>query len=125
MRPLLPLPLLPLLLLLLAAEPGAAPADAELRSRLRESLARKRASARLPRHAAHDFAALQEGAQTALQEQYHKNLTLVEGETMAVTVLKQVMEEKLTLTLTPASTRIPTRTPTRTLSLTLTLTLSR
>ena len=66
MRPLLPLPLLPLLLLLLAAEPGAAPADAELRSRLRESLARKRASARLPRHAAHDFAALQEGAQTAL-----------------------------------------------------------
>ena len=66
MRPLLLLPLLPLLLLLLAAEPGAAPADAELRSRLRESLARKRASARLPRHAAHDFAALQEGAQTAL-----------------------------------------------------------
>ena len=66
MRPLLPLPLLLLLLLLLAAEPGAAPADAELRSRLRESLARKRASARLPRHAAHDFAALQEGAQTAL-----------------------------------------------------------
>ena len=66
-----------------------------------------------------------EGAQTALQEQYHKNLTLVEGETMAVTVLKQVMEEKLTLTLTPASTRIPTRIPTRTLSLTLTLTLSR
>ena len=66
MRPLpLLLPLL-LLLLLLAAEPGAAPADAELRSRLRESLARKRASARLPRHAAHDFAALQEGAQTAL-----------------------------------------------------------
>jgi len=44
---------------------------------------------------------------------------------MAVTVLKQVMEEKLTLTLAPASTRIPTRTPTRTLSLTLTLTLSR
>ena len=66
MRPLpLLLPLL-LLLMLLAAEPGAAPADAELRSRLRESLARKRASARLPRHAAHDFAALQEGAQTAL-----------------------------------------------------------
>jgi len=36
-----------------------------------------------------------EGAQTALQEQYHKNLTLEEGETMAVTILKQVMEEKL------------------------------
>jgi len=36
-----------------------------------------------------------EGAQTALQEQFHKNLTLEEGETMAVTILKQVMEEKL------------------------------
>ena len=36
-----------------------------------------------------------EGAQTALQEQYHKNLTLVEGETMAVTVLKQVMEGEI------------------------------
>lgn len=36
-----------------------------------------------------------EGAQTALQEQYHKNLTLVEAETMAITILKQVMEEKL------------------------------
>ena len=31
-----------------------------------------------------------EGAQTALQEQFHKNLTLQEGETMAVTILKQV-----------------------------------
>ena len=30
-----------------------------------------------------------EGAQTALQEQFHKNLTLQEGETMAVTILKQ------------------------------------
>jgi len=39
-----------------------------------------------------------EGAQTALQEQYHKNLTLQEGETMAVTILKQVMEEKLDAT---------------------------
>ena len=36
-----------------------------------------------------------EGAQTALQEQYHKKLTLVEAETMAVSILKQVMEEKL------------------------------
>lgn len=36
-----------------------------------------------------------EGAQTALQEQFHKNLTLVEAETMAITILKQVMEEKL------------------------------
>jgi len=30
-----------------------------------------------------------------LQEQFHKNLTLVEAETMAITILKQVMEEKL------------------------------
>lgn len=29
------------------------------------------------------------------QEQFHKNLTLVEAETMAITILKQVMEEKL------------------------------
>jgi len=36
-----------------------------------------------------------EGAQTALQEQFHKNLTLVEAETMAISILKQVMEEKL------------------------------
>merc|ERR1719265_239944 len=36
-----------------------------------------------------------EGAQTALQEQYHKKLTLEEAETMAVSILKQVMEEKL------------------------------
>merc|ERR1719387_2413460 len=36
-----------------------------------------------------------EGAQTALQEQFHKNLTLIEAETMAITILKQVMEEKL------------------------------
>ena len=31
-----------------------------------------------------------EGAQTSLQEQFHKNLTLEEAETMAVTILKQV-----------------------------------
>lgn len=37
-----------------------------------------------------------EGAQTALQEQFHKKLTLEEAETMAVSVLKQQMEEKLT-----------------------------
>lgn len=36
-----------------------------------------------------------EGAQTALQEQFHKKLTLEEAETMAVSILKQVMEEKL------------------------------
>ncbi|ORY37649.1 20S proteasome subunit alpha V [Rhizoclosmatium globosum] len=36
-----------------------------------------------------------EGAQTELQEQYHKSLTLREAELLALKVLKQVMEEKL------------------------------
>lgn len=36
-----------------------------------------------------------EGAQTELQSEYHKNLTLVEAETLALKILKQVMEEKL------------------------------
>jgi len=36
-----------------------------------------------------------EGAQTALQEQFHKKLTIDEAEKMAVAILKQVMEEKL------------------------------
>merc|ERR1712010_389163 len=39
-----------------------------------------------------------EGAQSALQESYNKSLTLVEAETMAMKILKQVMEEKLTST---------------------------
>jgi 20S proteasome subunit alpha 5 len=49
-----------------------------------------------------------EGAQTALQEQFHKNLTLLEAETMAITILKQVMEEKLDATnVEVASVRMP------------------
>ncbi|KAJ3339140.1 proteasome component pup2 [Entophlyctis luteolus] len=36
-----------------------------------------------------------EGAQTELQEGYHKSLTLREAELLALKVLKQVMEEKL------------------------------
>ncbi|CAO3585704.1 unnamed protein product [Absidia cylindrospora] len=36
-----------------------------------------------------------EGAQTELQKEYHKSITLVEAETLAMTVLKSVMEEKL------------------------------
>jgi len=39
-----------------------------------------------------------EGAQTALQDEYNKTMTLVEAETLAMKVLKQVMEEKLTST---------------------------
>lgn len=37
-----------------------------------------------------------EGAQTALQDEYNKTLTLEEAETLAMKVLKQVMEETLT-----------------------------
>eukprot|EP00762_Andalucia_godoyi_P002426 ANDGO_02796.mRNA.1 putative proteasome subunit alpha type-5 len=36
-----------------------------------------------------------EAAQTALQDQYHKSMTLEEAETLALGILKQVMEEKL------------------------------
>merc|ERR1712070_1326106 len=39
-----------------------------------------------------------EGAQSALQDEFNKSLTLVEAETLAMKVLKQVMEEKLTST---------------------------
>ena len=41
-------------------------------------------------HAVHLEGAGAEGAQTALQEQFHKNLTLLEAETMAISILKQV-----------------------------------
>merc|ERR1711959_689241 len=37
-----------------------------------------------------------EGAQSALQDEYNKSLSLEEAETLAMKVLKQVMEEKLT-----------------------------
>jgi len=37
----------------------------------------------------------QEGATSMLQEQYNKDMTLAEAEIMALTVLRQVMEEKL------------------------------
>lgn len=39
-----------------------------------------------------------EGAQTALQEAYREDLTLEEAEVLALTTLKQVMEEKVTST---------------------------
>nr|GMD37134.1 proteasome subunit alpha type-5 [Ipomoea batatas] len=37
-----------------------------------------------------------EGADSSLQEQYNKELTLKEAETIALSILKQVMEEKVT-----------------------------
>jgi len=39
--------------------------------------------------------AASEGAQTALQEHYNKSLTLEEAETLALSTLRQVMEEKI------------------------------
>jgi len=39
-----------------------------------------------------------EGAQSALQDEYNKSLTLEEAETLAMKVLKQVMEEKISPT---------------------------
>jgi len=39
-----------------------------------------------------------EGAQTQLQEQFHKELTFLEAESLAISILKQVMEEKLDIT---------------------------
>merc|ERR1719456_1486235 len=37
----------------------------------------------------------QEGATSMLQEQYNKDMSLADAETLALTVLRQVMEEKL------------------------------
>jgi 20S proteasome subunit alpha 5 len=39
-----------------------------------------------------------EGAQSSLKEQYKKDLTLKEAEVVALSILKQVMEEKITST---------------------------
>jgi len=39
--------------------------------------------------------AASEGAQTTLKEKYNKSLTLEEAETLAISTLKQIMEEKL------------------------------
>jgi 20S proteasome subunit alpha 5 len=39
-----------------------------------------------------------EGAQTELQKEYHKSMTLKEAEKLALSVLKSVMEEKLNKT---------------------------
>merc|ERR1711972_122397 len=38
----------------------------------------------------------QEGATSMLQEQYNQDMTIKEGETLALTTLRQVMEEKIT-----------------------------
>ncbi|TPX31550.1 hypothetical protein SmJEL517_g05145 [Synchytrium microbalum] len=48
-----------------------------------------------------------EGAQTELQEQYNKSLTLREAQVLALKVLKQVMEEKLNSTNVQVATVTP------------------
>lgn len=55
-------------------------------------------SGTLTRWEAKAMGAGSEGAQTELQEHYHKNMTLNEAETLALRVLKHVMEEKLNST---------------------------
>ena len=52
-----------------------------------------------------------EGAQTSLQEQFHKNLTLEEAETMAVTILKQVLSPRRASPPRPAAPRARARRP--------------
>jgi len=49
-----------------------------------------------------------EGAQTALQEAYREDLTLKEAEVLALSTLKQVMEEKVTSTNVDIATVAPT-----------------
>lgn len=48
-----------------------------------------------------------EGAQQSLQEVYHRSMTLEEATTAALTILKQVMEEKLN----SANVEVMTMTP--------------
>lgn len=50
------------------------------------------------RYEAKAIGAGSEGAQTSLQENYRKDMTLKEAETLALSTLKQVMEEKVTST---------------------------
>lgn len=48
------------------------------------------------KYAACSIGSAQEGATGMLQEQYNKDMSMQEAETMAMTILRQVMEEKLT-----------------------------
>lgn len=48
-----------------------------------------------------------EGAQQSLQDVYHKSMTLQEATTSALTILKQVMEEKLNSTNVEVMTMTP------------------
>lgn len=50
-----------------------------------------------------------EGAQQSLQEMYHHSMTLSEATTTALTILKQVMEEKLNSSNVEVMTMTPTK----------------
>lgn len=50
------------------------------------------------RYEAKAIGAASEGAQTTLQEEYHKQMTLEEAEILSLTILKQVMEYKINST---------------------------
>eukprot|EP01012_Entosiphon_sulcatum_P019718 TRINITY_DN2463_c0_g1_i1.p1 TRINITY_DN2463_c0_g1~~TRINITY_DN2463_c0_g1_i1.p1 ORF type:complete len:243 (+),score=36.18 TRINITY_DN2463_c0_g1_i1:26-754(+) len=50
------------------------------------------------RYEAKSIGAGSEGAQTSLQEQYHKSMSLEDATRLCVSILKQVMEEKLSAT---------------------------
>jgi 20S proteasome subunit alpha 5 len=50
------------------------------------------------RYEAKAVGAASEGAQTTLQEEYHKQMTMEEAEILALTILKQVMETKINST---------------------------
>eukprot|EP00928_Gymnodinium_smaydae_P086686 TRINITY_DN710_c0_g1_i1.p1 TRINITY_DN710_c0_g1~~TRINITY_DN710_c0_g1_i1.p1 ORF type:complete len:263 (+),score=84.42 TRINITY_DN710_c0_g1_i1:96-884(+) len=61
------------------------------------------------KYMAHAVGSAQEGATNVIQEQYNQDMSLAEAETLALTVLRQVMEEKLSsanieLAVVPADT---------------------
>merc|ERR1719229_2118911 len=52
-------------------------------------------SGNFTKYMAASIGSAQEGATSMLQEQYNQDMSLKEAETLALTVLRQVMEEKL------------------------------
>merc|ERR1712151_1265074 len=62
------------------------------------------------KYSACSIGSAQEGATSMLQEQYNQDMSLQEAETLALTTLRQVMEEKLSkdnieVAIIPASTK--------------------
>mmetsp|Transcript_34916 Transcript_34916/g.100294 ORF Transcript_34916/g.100294 Transcript_34916/m.100294 type:complete len:262 (-) Transcript_34916:89-874(-) len=62
------------------------------------------------KYAAASIGSAQEGATSMLQEQYNKDMSLQEAETLALTVLRQVMEERLSkVNIEVATVRVDTK----------------